>query len=171
MAIGERIKFIRNLRGITQKGLGLAIGFSEGTADVRVAQYESGTRTPKEKYVENLASVLEVSPLALNVPDIDSDYGLIHTLFACEDIYGLKADRIDGSLCLSLDKSNPNYLTLFDMINKWQHEKEKLANGEITKEEYDTWRYTYPEVEAKRFRESIDTLRAKIREDSEENYT
>jgi transcriptional regulator with XRE-family HTH domain len=161
VAIGERIKFFRTLRGMTQKGLGMAIGFSEGTADVRVAQYESGTRSPKEKYVDYLAGALNVSPLALIVPDIDSDYGLIHTLFACEDIYGLKADRIDGSLCLSLDKSNPNYLTMFDMINKWQHESERLKSGEITKDEYDSWRYRYPEVEYKRFRVSIDSLRAK----------
>ena len=161
MAIGERIRFIRNLRGITQKALGLAIGFSEKTADVRVAQYESGTRTPKEKYTENIAGVLNVSPLALNVPDIDSDYGLIHTLFACEDIYGMKADRVDGCLCITLDKSNPNYSTMFDMINKWQKESEKLASGEISKEDYDTWRYTYPEIEAKRSRYSIDDSRKK----------
>ena len=29
MAIGERIKFIRNLHGATQKWLGLKLGFSE----------------------------------------------------------------------------------------------------------------------------------------------
>ena len=39
MAIGERIRFIRNLRGMTQKFLGLQVGFSERTADIRMAQY------------------------------------------------------------------------------------------------------------------------------------
>ena len=34
MAIGERIRFIRNLRGMTQKFLGLQVGFSERTADI-----------------------------------------------------------------------------------------------------------------------------------------
>ena len=159
MAIGERIKFIRNLRGLTQKALGLAIGFDDNTADVRIAQYESGTRSPKEKYVDSIAGALHVSPLALNVPDIDSDYGLIHTLFACEDKYGLKADRIDGCLCLTLDKSNPNYLDMFEILNNWQKESEKHSSGEITKEEYDTWRYTYPEVEAMRSKAKIDALR------------
>jgi len=168
MAIGERIKFLRTLRGLTQKGLGLAIGFSEQTADVRVAQYESGTRSPKEKYTDSIANVLEVSPLTLNVPDIDSDLGLIHTLFACEDVYGIKADSVDGVLCLTLDKSSPNYLSMFDMLNKWQKELEKLANDEITKEEYDTWRYNYPKVEAERFRKRIDSLRAKNKEHFEE---
>ena len=46
MAIGERIRFIRNLRGMTQKYLGIEIGFPEKTADIRMAQYESGTRSP-----------------------------------------------------------------------------------------------------------------------------
>ena len=48
MAIGERIRFFRNLRGMTQKLLGIQVGFPEKTADIRIAQYESGTRTPKE---------------------------------------------------------------------------------------------------------------------------
>ena len=72
MAIGERIKYIRNLRGMTQKRLGMAIGFDEKTADVRMAQYESGTRTPKEKMINDLANVLDVRPKALDLPDIDS---------------------------------------------------------------------------------------------------
>ena len=38
MAIGERIRFLRNLRGMTQKYLGTAIGFPEKTADIRQAQ-------------------------------------------------------------------------------------------------------------------------------------
>lgn len=47
MAIGERIKLFHNLRGMTQKWLGKAVGFSDATADLRMAQYESGKRTPK----------------------------------------------------------------------------------------------------------------------------
>ena len=76
MAIGERIRFIRNLRGMTQKYLGTLVGFSEKTADIRMAQYEAGTRTPKEDLTNALASALDVSPLALTVPDIDSYLGL-----------------------------------------------------------------------------------------------
>lgn len=47
MAIGERIHYFRVKRGLTQKQLGLGLGFPEKSADVRMAQYESGTRTPK----------------------------------------------------------------------------------------------------------------------------
>ena len=82
MAIGERIRFFRNLRGMTQKHLGRLLGFPEKSADVRMAQYETGVRTPKADVVNTLAGVLDVSPRALNVPDIDSLAGIAHTLFA-----------------------------------------------------------------------------------------
>ena len=48
MAIGERIHFFRTLRGMTQKYLGMALGFPEKSADVRLAQYETGSRTFKQ---------------------------------------------------------------------------------------------------------------------------
>ncbi len=160
MAIGERIRFIRNLRGMTQKYLGMAVGFDEKTADVRMAQYESGTRTPKAELTDVLASALEVSPLALNVPDIDSYYGLMHTLFAIEDLYGLQIGEIDGEVCIRLDKSRgTSYLRMFDMLHAWQQEAEKLKRGEITKEDYDTWRYTYPQVDAERKKEQLDVIK------------
>ena len=90
MAIGERIHFFRLLRGMTQKYLGMALGFPEKSADVRLAQYETGSRTPKADLTAALAQVLDVSPHALSVPDIDSYVGLMHTLFTLEDNYGLK---------------------------------------------------------------------------------
>ena len=108
MAIGERIHFFRLLRGMTQKYLGMALGFPEKSADVRLAQYETGSRTPKADLTAALAQVLDVSPHALSVPDIDSYVGLMHTLFTLEDNYGLK----------------------------------------ITEEEYDRWRYHYPEYDS-----------------------
>lgn len=71
-AIGERIRFIRNLRGMTQKFLGSQVGFTKRTADIRMAQYESGSRIPKADLIEQLANALDVSTEALNVPNIDS---------------------------------------------------------------------------------------------------
>ena len=43
-----------------------------------------------------LAHALDVSPLALTGPDIDSDIGLMHTLFALEDTYGLRVEEVGG---------------------------------------------------------------------------
>lgn len=148
MAIGERIHFFRLLRGMTQKFLGMSVGFPEKSADVRLAQYETGTRTPKADLTAELAKVLDVSPMALDVPNIDSYLGLMHTLFTLEDVYGLKIGEIDGEVCLRLDKFNGNdYKILFEMFYSWNEQAQKLKNGEITKEEYDRWRYYYPDFD------------------------
>ncbi|GHS89295.1 hypothetical protein AGMMS49957_12280 [Synergistales bacterium] len=156
MAIGERIRFIRNLRGMTQKYLGMAIGFTEKTADVRMAQYESGARTPKENMTADLANVLDVCPQALAVPDIDSDIGLMHTLFALEDLRGLKVGEIDGEICLRLDKSRGmTYVGMLEMLTAWQQEAAKLKAEEITKEEYDQWRYNYPKFDTTQRRAKV----------------
>ena len=145
MAIGERIHYFRNLRGMTQKQLGVAIGFRESTADVRIAQYETGTRTPKAEVTAALAQVLGVSPLALTVPDIDTYFGLMHTLFTLEDTYGLQIDKLDGEYCLRLNKQHPAYLSMLNMLIPWQEQSQDLKDGKATSEDYNHWRYTSPE--------------------------
>ena len=89
MAMGERIRYFRKLRKLKLKELGLRLGFPEKSADVRMAQYEAETRTPKAELTAALAHALDVSPLALTVPDIDSDLGLMHTLFTLSRIVAM----------------------------------------------------------------------------------
>ena len=133
---------------MTQKQLGEILGFLGKTSDVRMAQYESEARTPKQDLVKEMAHILDVSPRAITVPEIDSYIGLMHTLFALEDMYGLKIGEIDGEVCLRLDKSaGSTYSTMFDMFHAWQEQATRLEQGEITKEEYDQWRYKYPELD------------------------
>ncbi len=164
MAIAERIRFIRNLRGITQKYLGMMIGFSERTADIRIAQYEAGTRVPKDELINQLSMALEVCPEALKVPDIDTQVGLMHTFFALEDIYGLKIDQLDGEYCLHFDRKRKDFsFGLWDEWIHWYEQAEKYRNGEITKDEYDEWRYTYPKSEYLQHRANMDALREKNR--------
>ena len=148
MAIGERIRFIRNLRGMTQKYLGILAGLPEKSADIRMAQYEAGTRTPKEDLTKSLANALGVSPLALNTPDIDSELGIIHTLFTLEDRYGLTIETRNGEVLFRIDpRKGQDAARLSEKIHSWAPMMEKLRAGEITREEYDDWRYNYPRGE------------------------
>ena len=148
MAIGERINFFRNLRGMTQKYLGVRVGFPEKSADVRLAQYETGTRTPKADMTAALANILDVSPQALSVPDIDSYIGLMHTLFTLEDRYGLKVCECDGEVHLRVDVNHgKDAAELSKSLTAWREQAAKLEAGEISKEEYDRWRYRYPEFD------------------------
>ena len=148
MAIGERIHFFRLMRGMTQKYLGTAVGFPERSADVRLAQYETGTRKPKAELTSALAQALDVAPQALDVPDIDSYIGLMHALFTLEDIYGLTISETDGEVCLKINKvKGKDAAELLKMLYAWKEQADKLNAEEIDKEQYDQWRYHYPKYD------------------------
>ena len=90
MSPGRRIRHYRMLRGMTQKALGVAVGFPESSADVRIAQYESGARTPKRELLCRLAAALGVSPSQLAVPRIKNSEELCSLLAALEDECGIE---------------------------------------------------------------------------------
>ena len=86
----------------------------------------------------------------------------MHTLFTLEDTRGLKIGKLDGKLCLRLDKSTGmDYVELYDMLYQWFQQEQKLQSGEITKDQYDQWRYTYPQMEVERTRLERAPLREK----------
>lgn len=102
MSPGRRIRHYRMLRGMTQKTLGIAAGFPPETADIRIAQYESGARTPKHALLCTLAEALGVSPSALDIPRIKSREALNQLLLALEDEYGLTVtitENNERSIC------------------------------------------------------------------------
>ena len=131
MAIGQRIRFFRNRKGMTQKQLGEVLGFLGKTSDVRMAQYESEARIPKHDLVKEMADIFDVSTHALTVPDIDTYIGLMHTFFALEDMYGLKIDEMDGEVVLRLDKSD--YSTYSSMEKCSVHGSPKLKSWRMAK--------------------------------------
>ena len=54
MKLGEKIKLVRKQRGMTQRELGERLHL-DGNAANRIAQYESGFRTPKEGRIQEIA--------------------------------------------------------------------------------------------------------------------
>ena len=126
----------------------MLVGFPERSADVRLAQYETGSRKPKAELTAALAQALAVAPLALDIPDIDSQIGLMHTLFALEDIYGLTISETDGEVCLKISKDKGKAAEeLLQMLTAWQEQAAKLTTEEISREEYNQWRYNYPKFD------------------------
>ena len=114
------------------KYLGMAVGLPENSADVRISQYESGTRTPKDDLLFKIANELGVSPDALSVPDLDTISGVMHTLFILEDLYSFR---------FTLENCTSDKLKM--EINEWHRKHESYTKGEISKEQYDDWRYNY----------------------------
>ena len=150
MAIGERIKRVRNLRKLTQKELGLAIGFEENTADVRVAQYESGTRTPKEDMLQKIAEVLDVNYRSLYEPTLYAAEDVMYTLFELDEHYGIQIhdDPLDNDPAENLSVNFGSRL-INDFLFEWQQRKKDLADGVISKAEYMEWKLNWPQSAGK----------------------
>ena len=72
MNTGMRIRRFRISCGLTQKALGVAVGFPQENADIRIAQYESGTRTPKHELLCRMAQAEELSSL---LSALEDEYG------------------------------------------------------------------------------------------------
>lgn len=142
MAIGNKIKRIRNLRGFTQKEFGRLIGFDEKTADVRVAQYESGTRTPKADLLRKMAEILDVNICYLSEPSLYSAEEIMFALFELDDNYPIKI----------LDTPNEKHSVCFDSVlmdsflAEWQTRKQELVDDIITPEEYLEWKMNFPKT-------------------------
>ena len=78
--VGVRIRYYRKRRGMTQKQLGDACGFS-GPA---IRNYELGNRIPHAKALHKIAAALQVNYYALADLDLSSIVGTMHVLFQLE---------------------------------------------------------------------------------------
>ena len=68
ITFGRKLKHLRQKNHLTQKELGILMGFPEDSADVRIAQYESDVRTPKEDLIKLFAATLGVPVDVFTVP-------------------------------------------------------------------------------------------------------
>lgn len=134
MAIGERIKRIRNFRKWTQAQLGKAVGLS----DVRIRQYEIGNRIPKEDMIQELAKALNCNYRSIYEPSLYAAEDVMYTLFELDEHYDMNLyevanpdDPTEKHIAVGFD-----YSLLDDFLSNWKKKKEDLASGKITKEEY-----------------------------------
>ena len=148
MAVGDRIKRVRNLRGMTQKELGLAVGYDENSADVRIAQYESGTRTPKEETLTKIAKILDVSYYSLYEPSLYAAEDVMFTLFELDEHYKIYLNEIVNPYTSELPRKQIglsfNAKILNDFMSEWLMRKQELTEGVITREEYLEWKLNWP---------------------------
>jgi len=151
MAIGDRIKRVRNFRGLTQRELGAALGYDDNSADVRVAQYESGTRTPKEDTLRKIVEVLDVNYRSLYEPTLYAAEDVMYTLFELDEQYNHLGihDVADTADHLSPEERKAvsfNSHFLDEFLAEWQLRKKDLADGVISKAEYMEWKLNWPQT-------------------------
>lgn len=122
---GARIKKVRKFRGLTQRGLSDALGLGS-TGDIRIAQYENGSRHPKADMVLQLAQILRITPEVIDAPVGASIEEFMQSLFWAEEFIGSAVVR--------------------ECFKEWSAMRAKLECGEISKAEYFDWKLSWTEL-------------------------
>lgn len=136
MTVGEKIRKYRKEKGLSQKDLAIKCKMSEPA----IRNYELGNRTPNEKQLEIIALALGVSIYAISDPNLDTEHGVMHAFYYLEENYNFKIKK-EGSE-VSLVCNNIDYI---ERMSDWAEIYNKFKSGEITEEEYQEWKDTYPE--------------------------
>ena len=175
MTVGEKIKTIRTFRGMTQRELGLAVGFPEKNADNRIAQYETDYRVPRKEILDKIAFALHAN--CLNFYSICERAGaaedIMRTLFWLEESNmgrvqlvqttpNTLPEKYDDCLRAIEDTTfhyNPSddwpvcppVAIYFDCIvdsfmREWLVRQQEYRAGEITREEYFEWKLNWPDT-------------------------
>ncbi|MBC1324158.1 helix-turn-helix transcriptional regulator [Listeria welshimeri] len=148
MSVGSRIRRVRKFRNMTQKELGIALGYDEKSADVRITQYETGTRTPKIDVLNAMAEVLNVNVLSLKEPTLYSAEDIMSILFELDDEDGLNLLDVEDNSDSDLPKSRIGVVIKYNLVQsllkEWQLRKQELKDDLITKEEYTEWKFNWP---------------------------
>lgn len=93
MTLGERIKIIRNFRQLTLEELGIKVGFEGKAANVRISQYESDSKKPRQEMILKLAEALDCNYKALDDYSLGSAEDIIETLFWLEESVMYSSDN------------------------------------------------------------------------------
>ena len=144
--LGQKIRFYRQIAGMTQKELGSACGVNEST----IRNYELGNRYPDSDTIFEISNALEISPYVLATPDPISAASSLQYLFSMEKTLDLTPTTIDGKVYLEVssdidvnDATVAPLSNLKRMFNHWATMYEKFINEEIDEETYLLWQAKY----------------------------
>lgn len=162
MTVGERIKRIRTFRGMTQAELGEKLGYEGKNQAVRVAQYETNYRVPKEDTIMEIAKILNCNYIALKNYDLGAAEDIIETLFWLEEgnanaikLYDMTPVTKDKDVKMTyndndyLSIGSPVAITfeyglVNDFLQEWNKKKHELKDSLITADDYFEWKITWP---------------------------
>lgn len=144
--LGQKIRFYRQIAGMTQKELGVACGVNEST----IRNYELGNRYPDSDTIFEISNALEISPYVLATPDPISAASSLQYLFSMEKTLNLTPTTIDGKVYLEVssdidvnDATVAPLSNLKRMFSHWATMYEKFINEEIDEETYLLWQAKY----------------------------
>ena len=137
---GWTLKQCRKHLGIKQKELGMMLGYSESTADTRIAQYECEARHPKEDTILKICEILGIAEQSILPPSVESELGAVHTLMHLDSIYGLEMKKDNGEIYIRFPQ---DCKTIRYYIEQLYHLKEMVDNEQIEKSTYQYLKATF----------------------------
>ena len=149
MTLGDKIRKYRTLKGLTQKELGLKVGFSAATADSRIRKYEKDLMAPKIDIRKRIADALNVDLSALSDIDIHSDEDIMQVLFFLEEACELEIERTLEETRLIFRNDNANTTQLISYLYSWYIQKKNLPSDtdesyHDAKSQYQAWQARFP---------------------------
>ena len=129
MKLGEKIKLVRKHRGLTQRELGERLHL-DGNAANRIAQYESGFRTPKESRTKEIAKALNVREENF-FTRAETPEDIIRTLIWYDWEHGC-----GGSVPIDTILIFDSFEGVEKLLKEWYSQKEKLRTRKITGAKY-----------------------------------
>lgn len=136
MKTGELIRKYRKSKGLTQAQLAEACGMT----DSAIRNYELCNRTPGAEQIDSIASALGISSESLREVPLESSRQALELLFRLEDEFGLVPDEVDGELVLKINEKADKAPKLLQAIKAWKHVLDSETAGEITAQEYESWK-------------------------------
>lgn len=101
LTVGQRIKAIREQKGLTQKYVAKASGINVAL----LQKYEYGIRNPKDDQLKKIAEALGVEPVSLRPPKIENTAELLYALREISDRFGVVLIEDGGqSVHIKLDR-------------------------------------------------------------------
>lgn len=144
--LGQKIRYFRQIAGLTQKELAEQCEINEST----IRNYELGNRYPDSDTLNDIASVLEVSIHSLTTTKSpNAPQSALKFLFDMEKYYLMEPVEIDGKMYISFDESksdDPFYGPglMEKLIRVWASFYTAYKSGEIDEDTYLLWQSKYP---------------------------
>lgn len=91
-----------------------------------------------------MSELLQVDPSAVIVPDIPSYQAFMQLFFAMEDEMGFSIHKNGDDFYFTFNEKAKLYSDILPFLDAWCEKGQQLKDKQITKEEYDEWRYKFP---------------------------
>ena len=143
MTVGEKIKYYRNIRGISQEMLGNLSGINPAT----IKKYEYGIRNPKPDQLLKITNALGISINLFMDFDIETVSDVLSLLFKLDEQIDMKFEAekdkngefIPSTVKLSFQNAAINqklctYLKAKQIRENWENTKEKFDDENSYKE-------------------------------------